>query len=666
MKKIILFMAILFSIAFAQTSSQATPLNAPSLTTIIGGNQVTASWTAVQGALSYMVYFALPDQTGQPDLTQIGFFPWSGTQIGPVTLPANFSLYLAVQGVTASGGGMLSNIAFFSLAPAPVSANSVKVLGANDLGMHCVDKDFSIFSILPPFNVLNVQVVQLNAQGSPTLLDSTTIHPEYNAVSDPSGSINSSSVNKTNFWQFAQALFGAQLLPGQGLKGLFMPMDNLQNLGPQPIPYNTMRGYFAAEGIPIFPYDDQLNPNTYPLMRVSARDKTTGALLGQTDVVLPVSEETDCQSCHVTGGIGAKRAALQWANDSNLEIQTRKNILLLHDADQATNLQNETPVLCAQCHYSFALDLAGSGPQGDQIGNVFFSRVMHAFHGQLRDGQGRPIFPPGGTLEQTCYQCHPGKITQCQRGAMKTGGIGCHDCHGDMLAVGGVYPLLAGGSIDGTNDGGPRRPWQDMPRCQACHTGDAVSNLAATANVVAAGDGIRLRQAYRTGDPSASPLPATNKRFAENANTLYRFSKGHSGILCEGCHGSTHAEWPNANAGANDNIAATELQGHTGPLIECTTCHAQGTLVPTTLEGPHGLHLVNDAGWISAHGDLLEHGSPLQGECRACHGLTLDGTVLSKAAANRTLARGEGGGGFPISVSKGQQVSCTLCHGKPF
>jgi hypothetical protein len=665
MKRIVFFIAVLLAPVLLQSPSQATPLNAPSLMTTTNGNQVTAIWTAVPDVLDYIVFFALPDQTGQPDLTRVGVFSWNSTQVGPVTLPADLSLYLAVQGVTASGGGRLSNIGFFSLAPAPVPAGTVKVLGANDLGMHCVDKDFSIFSILPPYNVLNAQVVQLNPQGLPTILDETTVDLKYNAVADPTGSINSSSVNKTDFWQFAQPLFGAQLLPGEGLKGAFMPMDNLQNLGPQPIHYNALHGYFSAEGIPIFPLNDQLIQNPYSLIRVSAHDKTTGQLLGQTDVVLPVSDETDCQGCHVTGGIGAHRGGIQWANDSDLEIQTRKNILLLHDVDQATHLQNATPVLCAQCHYSPALDLAGTGPQGDQIGNALFSRVMHAFHGQLLDSQGGPLFPPGGTLEQTCYQCHPGKITQCQRGAMKTGGLGCHDCHGGMLAVGGVNPLLAGGSIDGTNEGGARRPWQDLPRCQACHTGDANSNLTGDQNLVPAGDGIRLRQAYRTGDPSASPLLAVNKRFAENLNTLYRFSKGHSGILCEGCHGSTHAEWPNANAGANDNIAATQLQGHTGPLIKCSTCHDQGTLSRTTLGGPHGLHLVNDGGWISGHGDLVENASPFRDECRACHGVNLEGTVLSRAAADRTLASGEDGGGT-VLVPKGQQISCTLCHEKPF
>ena len=41
-----------------------------------------------------------------------------------------------------------------------------KVLATNDLGMHCVDADFSVFSILPPYNVVNAQVVRRSRPAS--------------------------------------------------------------------------------------------------------------------------------------------------------------------------------------------------------------------------------------------------------------------------------------------------------------------------------------------------------------------------------------------------------------------------------------------------------------------------------------------------------------------
>ena len=79
---------------------------------------------------------------------------------------------------------------------------------------------------------------------------------------------------------------------------------------------------------------------------------------------------------------------------------------------------------------------------------------MHAYHGDLVDNLNNPVFPSGAPVEDTCYQCHPGSVTQCQRGAMKTGGMDCNACHGDMLAVGGAFALQSDGSIDGQNDGG--------------------------------------------------------------------------------------------------------------------------------------------------------------------------------------------------------------------
>ena len=148
------------------------------------------------------------------------------------------------------------------------------------------------------------------------------------------------------------------------------------------------------------------------------------------------------------------------------------------------------------------------------------------------------------------------------------------------------------------------------------------SNLAGTANTIVNTrdvdgnvDGLRLRQAYRSGDAKATPIVPTNKRFAEpavpasfNGNfanpgagnpQLYRVSTGHGGVMCEGCHGATHAEWPNGNPTSNDNVTADQLQGHTGAIIECDTCHtnlnALGTNGSTaSLQGPHGMHVVGN------------------------------------------------------------------------
>jgi hypothetical protein len=530
----------------------------------------------------------------------------------------------------------------------------IKVLAFNDLGMHCMDKEFSIFSILPPFNVVNAQVVAQRSNGSPRLLNSKKVELRYSAVTDNKGSINSTSIGKTDFWQYASDLFGVDLQPGEGLTGLYMPADDPE---PQLLHYNTQHRWFSAEGIPITPIDDMGQTNTYPMLRISAYNKKTGKLLGSTDVVVPVSKETDCQNCHATGQMAANDPTIDWATDEDLEVQTKKNVLILHDVKHDGDLLNQTPVLCASCHYSLPLDLSGEGPKGIQQELPTSSQVMHKFHGKLRDADGNLIFPTDAPVEQTCYQCHPGQKTQCQRGAMKTAGLECNACHGGMLAVGGKFPLRKGGSLDGKNDGGKRRPWIDLPRCQSCHTGDAVNHLTGK-KLVFYDDGIRLQQAYKTGDKAASPLLAKNQRFAENKKTLYRNSKGHGKIACEGCHGSPHAIWPNADANANDNVTAIQLQGHIGTIIECDTCHAPGSL-PMTIKGPHGLHNVNDPRWVDEeHEEFYEDDAD---GCKACHGKQLEGTPLSKVAAKRRFIVEDN----TVILRKGQEVSCDLCHEMP-
>jgi len=554
--------------------------------------------------------------------------------------------------------------------PTP-SDSSVKVLAFNDLGMRCMDQDYSVLSIWPPSNVVNVQVVKRSDNdGLPQLFDDTQVEVRYSAVQDRSGSINSNSADKTNFWQHAVGLFGVELQPGESLTGLYMPADNPQTPGEQPLHYNTQLNWFSADGIPITPIDDAGYINPYSMLRISAYNKNNDEFLGATDVVVAASK-VQCQGCHVTGKMAANTPDLTWATDNNREVQAKKNILMLHDQQQNTDLQNSTPVLCTSCHYSPAADVQKIGIQDVQKFVSTISQALHKFHGELRDEEGNHIIPTGPEVpvEQSCYNCHPGKDTQCHRGAMKTSGFECTACHGDLLAVGGKFPLPAGSSLDGQNDGNsPRRPGIDLPRCQSCHTGDAVSHLTGE-DLVFFKDGIRLAQAYKTGDESASPILALNQRFAENRRTLFRNSKGHGGIACEGCHGSTHAIWPNSDANSNDNLTALQLQGHSGPIIECDTCHAPGS-IPITSEtfnqGPHGLHPVNDSRWTEEHGSFYLRNKT---QCKACHGQNLEGTPLAKMAITRTLALDDDDDDDDennvVTLIKGQPVSCDLCHEKP-
>ena len=371
------------------------------------------------------------------------------------------------------------------------------------------------------------------------------------------------------------------------------------------------------------------------------------------------------------------------------------NIIRLHDAKhKETSLVNSTPVVCQKCHYSPALDLAHFGPVGpsldangkEQTIHRSNSRVMHAFHGNLDlfkvtmpkpnspartdPATGEPVVNARvqRVLNQTCYQCHPGQDTNCLRGAMFNGGLVCQDCHGDMKKVGNDFsakfptvPFPAGADLN------KRIPWASEPGCQSCHTGDALTTLAQTdPNVIPAKDGIRLLQAYRTNDANATPISSPTSRFAENQvdgkRVLYRLSKdNHAGIFCQGCHGSTHAEWPvQPSSGtiiANDNQPAIQLQGHAGTRyrVHCV---------------PPGGHASPVSGWPSrpASGQRSHAGSkvtrassipfPVARPATAKYG---EGTVLAKAAKARKFTVED----KKVNISKDQLVGCGICHENP-
>ncbi|MCB1761929.1 MAG: cytochrome C [Gammaproteobacteria bacterium] len=476
---------------------------------------------------------------------------------------------------------------------------------------------------------------------------------------------------------------------------------------------------FTAEGIPILPVDDAGRENPYPLMRVEARDKITDTVAAKIDVVLPVASEADCQQCHasqavcdfapeytfVCDDVANSDGSIEFIEDAALapgetpEQQVlnaaKINVLRLHDKKHGTALDDQRNIVCASCHYTPALDLAHLGPNDDngkeQTQHISMSRAMHASHGNLnyqpQFDHLFPDMPPPGQrtaeqqqeiLQETCYSCHPGKRTKCLRGAMGGGGIVCQDCHGQMAQVGNDF---SAGLADGTGlDLNKRVPWASEPKCQSCHVGDvrqvatlqssglledvSVNSLDKQGN----SDGLRLNMAYRLSDHSSNGGPENlalldfvGSRFASN-KPLYRLSggddgsgKGHGGLSCEGCHGSTHAIWPNANAWSNDNKAAMDLQGHSGTIIECTTCH-DGNL-GMTLNGPHGMHPVGDTEFAREHDDFAKANA---NACRACHGQNGQGSVLSRTATNRLLQAKEDH--IQVSMPKGTPVGCGDCH----
>ncbi len=526
------------------------------------------------------------------------------------------------------------------------TSSGYKVIGWNDLGMHCMDgQDYSVFAVLPPYNTIHAHVI--DNQG--TLLTSDTGYTvTYEAVQDPlTSTINTTSAAKTNFWQYAAKLGFGALLPDVGLKGYAMPGVNNT---PQAMTFSTADNTWAATGIPILPYADAAAApypvNYFPMMRLKVKN-SLGTVVATTDIVVPTSDEMTCSACHASGtGTAAAEPAAGWVNNPNPARDVKLNILRKHDDRfQATQLFQAAasqvgystsgleataatqPILCDNCHASNALSLAGvTGVQP-------LTTAMHSLHANVVDPVTSQTLDTS-TVRDACYRCHPGPKTQCLRGAMGTlktstgaNAIECQSCHGNLSNVAVAT----------------RQGWLDEPNCQSCHTGTAVTNSGQIAyTTVFSSPGV-VRQAQ-------DMTFATNPNTPSSTLSLYRFSKGHGGLQCEACHGSTHAEY--ATTVVNDNVQSTNLQGHVGMVAECTACHAS---VPGTVTGgPHGLHPIGTS-WVSTHQNVAETSGTAG--CQLCHGTDYRGTILSRVQADRTMA----GKTFP----RGTIIGCYSCHNGP-
>ena len=528
---------------------------------------------------------------------------------------------------------------------APLAAHWTLV-GWNDLGMHCMDSNYEVFSILPPYNVIHAHL--LHPDGSPVADPAGEgIVVTYEGVADPDGSINRTSAGKTTFWSYVQAFFGVALAPDQGLAGFDMPGPANT---PQPMRWDAAPGWFSAEGIPITPRDDGARRNPYPLMKLTARGPG-GVLLASTSIVLPVSDEMSCRACHASGSVAAAEPPSGWVFDPDAERDYRRNVLRLHDdlhlagiayqqalatagylpAGLAPTAAAGTPILCARCHASNAL------PGTGQPGLPPLTAAVHSLHATVIDPTNGETLD-AATNRSACYRCHPGSTTKCLRGAMGRAvaadgsmAIQCQACHGSMSRVGAAA----------------RVGWLEQPACQSCHTGTATHNNGQIRYLTAFEPGGGLRQAVDATFATDTDVPAPGF-------DLYRFSFGHGGLACEACHGSTHAEYPALHR--NDNLQSQAVQGHGGVLAECAACHTESA-PPAGLGGPHGLHPLGQS-WIAGHPDVAEGQASA---CRACHGADSRGTVLSLSQADWTASTEFGSKHF----WRGFRIGCYACHDGP-
>ena len=545
---------------------------------------------------------------------------------------------------------------------AATSGSRYTLLAWNDLGMHCVDgKDYSIMSILPPYNNLHAQLIDRNSGKQVT----TGVTLTYESMRDPAGSINTLSSNKTNFWQYVKALYGGAPALDRGLNLNDPTLSNpTPSTKPAPMRLNPTWNWFEAEGLPILPYDDTLKTgggyqkNYYPMVKVVAKN-AGGTILASTQTVLPVSDEMTCVACHASNANGdaAKPPRQGWANFSaDPEKDWKKNVLRLHDDKHASDpvyqaallmlqpaasgglalrAEQGTPTLCSSCHGSNALNSPGFtvAANGQSVKISAFTAAMHSLHGRVKDPLKQVALDAIGNRD-SCYLCHPGAVTKCLRGAMsETPNLDCQSCHGSMAAVG--RPGRVG--------------WLQQPNCQACHH-DGKRETAAVTDVA-----------------NGTLRAVSDTRFATNPNkpgtgfSLFRFSVGHGKNQCETCHGSTHAEYSAANqtwtsSHDNDILQSKAIQGYAGTITECTVCHSTPPL--TRDGGPHGMHTIGQS-WVDKHGDMV--GSKGAAACTACHGADYRGSPLSRVKTAKTFRHD----GRQYALAAGTQVGCYTCHNGP-
>jgi hypothetical protein len=557
---------------------------------------------------------------------------------GSVTVPVTLT-------VTSSGGGG--------------GGGSYTLLAWSELGMHCMDgKDYSIFSVLPPYNTIYAKLLTKGGQPLPV---TSGVSLTYLAMKDASGSINTTSAGtstvpqKTNFWNWVYLLFGGQPPNDVGLHGY-----PVQSLTPQQMTYDSTKGLWKAEGIPTAPYDDTLASKAYPMVQIVAKD-STGQQIATATTVLAVSDEMSCKNCHAPNTNSAAMPSGGWITQYAAAQNVKLNILKKHDDDhqisstvltalkakgasysryQASLYQTalnggalNNPILCADCHASNALNAAGlSTGVKDSSGNLIvppLTASMHTQHSSVTLPGSKTTLDNATDPANSCYQCHPGAITKCQRGTMS--GVACFNCHGNLSRVGMST----------------RTGWLDEPNCQMCHQNGTTYSTAFTSTNIG---------------PTGTQRTSTDTTFATNSNvpaagfSLYRFSQGHGFTECSGCHGSQHAEFPTNQP--NDQVYSTNLQGYAGRLTECSVCH--GTALATTNNGgPHGMHTVGQA-WVSSHPNYASSGRYTA--CAYCHGSTYRGSTRSQLLTSKTFSAGDYG---TKTFSAGHQISCYDCHNGP-
>ena len=405
------------------------------------------------------------------------------------------------------------------------------LLAWNNLGMHCISDSDPYWILLPPANDIFAQLVK---RGNPPEIVTEGVTLEY-AVEDGFGYPE----HHVRFWEFADKLLGAALEPGVGVGGL--RVNGTMKL-------EEVHKAFAAPFVPVVPYPDDGGFNPYPVFTITAKNTDSGTVLASTKTVAPTSTEMGCKNCH---GGGWRVAGLAGFTD-----ETSLDVLKAHDKNSGTDLAEKAlggdPMLCQSCH---ADPVLGTKGRPDLLS---FPAAIHGWHANFltnRDGM------------EACVACHPSRPsgpTECFR-SHHAENMDCTHCHGTLedhaLSLlkkeknegkKGAERLMTGlrprtvTSIDEIN---PRTPWLNEPDCLNCHKNYDKGAL---------GNGFNT--------------------WTNGPEELYRLRHDEIGaLMCEACHGSTHAVFPatrNKYGKNRDSIQPLQYQKNDRPIgNDCTVCH---------------------------------------------------------------------------------------------
>ena len=286
------------------------------------------------------------------------------------------------------------------------------------------------------------------------------------------------------------------------------------------------------------------------------------------------------------------------------------------------------PVLCAACHASNALP--GTGIAGVSA----LTSALHANHGTVVDPT---------THAQTLDSQHQ------PRGVLPL-----------PPGLGDQVPARRHGQCDRRR----RQCSHGLPELPRQHDQGRRSDARRLARAAEL-PGLPLQRqahAHRGGRVRQSRSCVTDTRFATNPNmpaagfSLFRFSKGHGGLQCEACHGSTHAEYPSSHA--NDNLQSIALQGYAG---HDARVHGLPRHAAAVGDGRPARH-AHDRRDVGRQARELRR-------VRRCRASARTATAATIAAARWPRSRRRGPSapksGSTRTYAAGQNVGCYDCHNGP-